>query len=293
MIRHWKLLVLTIGLYYNMQVLQLYSSPPIDDETFLEHTIIEETDEYEDKKLIPPIRPDTPDSVHFKFKKSLNERYVTAPMHSRYRDQYRVIQDIRRLFRMVDRRSIHGYESIDQLAEAGQHMPHFKQRLVIGAAAVGGVASIAAQMTNRHLRKRNVHVVRWKVERVYAKYKYKSLDFQIYSGVIDRGFRINYPKYRLTYSRYANNTSLGEVIYFYPTRYLGLQWGYYNQRRIVTPILRTKFGAFIFTYDQDMQVLISRLESRFRNRFYMRLLHVSHETRPRSDYWRGELIVFW
>ncbi|MBN2011462.1 hypothetical protein JW960_19170 [candidate division KSB1 bacterium] len=274
----------------------VYSEEPFDQNRMLETLSSESHDgesNAQSKNISEPPQNIPLDSTHQKFVNAINARYHKAPVHPRFRDQYRVLQDIRRLFRMVDRRSINGYEPIDQLAEIGQQLPIEKQRLMIGAAAAGGVASVAAGYANQQLRKQKINYLRWNVERVFARFNIKKVNLQLYSGLDERGFHVSLPKYQLSYTQYAENKSMGEHITYFPFKHVGVQAGYYNERQVITPILRFRYGALMCRYERDLHILISRIESRYYSHFVMRLLYVSFYNRPQSNYWRGEMIMYW
>ena len=212
-------------------------------------------------------------------------------MNAYFRDGYRIVKDLRKLLRFIDRRSVNGYESMDKLVQISSNFSKDQKDKMIGAALAGGVVNILADKTNKQLRKRKMRFLQWKMDKVVLRHKIKSISMYCYRGVIANGFGFGFPKLRLYYNRHLTDYYLVNNITFYPFLFLGLSYTKYNDRNIFSPIIRFKNSRFSVSYDKDMSIVTSRVDMWRLEPIIIRLLHVNYLKRAQYNYFRCEMMV--
>ena len=78
-------------------------------------------------------------SVLQRLKPRYNAGYHAAPLHPYFRDEQRMINDMRRLVIFVDRNVVRGFESVPELFEIARKLPAAKQTTIIRLAVAGSV----------------------------------------------------------------------------------------------------------------------------------------------------------
>lgn len=212
------------------------------------------------------------------------------PMNSYFKDIYRLIYDLRRLFRFVDYSSVRGYESIDELYDISQDFPKNKQTLLIGAAMGGGAVNYLSVLTNRQLARNRIHFLRWKLDKVYLKKSYRFFRFNYYYGYNMRGYGLNIPKYRLYYSHHETDRYISNSYTVWLNRNIGFNYSRVNQYQLFTPLCRTKIGYFAFSYNREASILTSSYEIKKSPRLIIRLYHVCRLDNRYPDRFMGELL---
>lgn len=227
-------------------------------------------------------------TIHTKLKFNSDRRFY--PVNSYFRDEYRIIRDMRRLVYMFDHR-INGYESMDELFKICQSLPEGVQTKMICTAFAGGIVNFLSDMTNKQLRKRKVNFFQWKLEKVILQTHFKFFYIDVYGGLSAKGIAFRVPKLRLYYYRYSTQYYNSDSFTFWLTPYLGLNYSQWNQSRIMMPLLVTPIGYITFGYDRTFKRLISTFELLKSNAIVIRLVHVNYFEQVKYNYMLSEVRV--
>ena len=128
---------------------------------FFETTTTREQSENEPDTAMTVAFSSLPDSARPPWFAGLDAGYHTPPIHPYFRDEYRVIQDMRRLLLFVDPNAIQDLTSVPEMFAIARSMPEAKQAQIIGAALAGSVANQVSEMVSRSLRQRQAGYVQW------------------------------------------------------------------------------------------------------------------------------------
>lgn len=243
--------------------------------------------------LSQPVAAAQPDSATKRLRFNIDAGYHTPPVHPYFRNEYRLIQDMRRLVLFVDRRKIHGYESVADLFALARKFPESKQTEIIRAAVAGSVANFASEMASKRMREKKIRFVQWELEKVVFRSAIRSLSLNLFNGVTARGFGAHLPALRLSYARHSTPYEVNESITCWPLRRLGLNYTRNNGRPIITPIIVSPFGTAAISYDRDLKVITSGFEFRKKSNIIIRLMHVNPLHVPKADYMRSEVLLRW
>ncbi len=212
------------------------------------------------------------------------------PMNSYFKDVYRFIYDLRRLFRFVDYRSVRGYESIDELYDISQEFSPKKQTLMIGTAMTGGAVNYLSVLTNRQLARNRIHFLRWKLDKIYLNKSYGFFRLNYYYGYNMHGYGLNIPKYRFYYSHHKTDRYVSDSYTVWFNQKIGFNYSQTDRYKLYTPLFRTKIGYFAFSYNRDASILTTRYEIRKSPGLIMRLYHVHYLDNRFPDRFMGEFL---
>ena len=144
------------------------------------------------------------DSLFSKRRLKFDDGRHSRPMHPYFRDQYRVVQDMRRLVLMFNRSAVNGYESMNDLVEACRNLPEQKQTEMLYTAMAGGLANFLSTETNKQLRKNKIQFLQWRMEKVFFRNNFKYFYVNIHAGYNTKGIAFYVPSIRLQYYRQFN-----------------------------------------------------------------------------------------
>jgi hypothetical protein len=218
-------------------------------------------------------------------------RTRSQPMNGYFRDGYRIMKDLRKLVRFIDRRSVNGYESINNLVQISSNFSKDQKDKMIGAAVAGGVVNILADKTNKQLRKRKIRFLQWGMDKVVLRHKIKSISMYFYRGIIANGFGLGFHKLRLYYNRHLTDYYFANNITFYPFRFLGMSYTRYNDRNIFSPMIRFKNSRISVSYDKNKSIVTSRIDMWKLEPIIIRLLHVNYLKQAQFNYVRCEMML--
>jgi hypothetical protein len=246
-------------------------------------------------------RPDTiistvaprPDSARAKYHHRIDAGYRLAPSHPYFRDEYRIIQDMRRLLYFVNPHSVHGYESVPDMFAKARSFPVSKQTEIIRVAVAGSVANFASEIVSRELREKKLRFVQWELEKVVFRGAFRYLNVNVFNGVQERGFGMSIPLLRLSFSRQSTAYYLNDSMTFWPLRRVAVSYARFQGRPIITPIVLTKMGIFVLSYDKDLKVITSAFDLRRAAKIVVRMVHVNHLKFPKANYLRSEVMLRW
>ncbi len=238
-------------------------------------------------------KPAKLDSASLRFRFNIDGGYHTPPVHPYFRDAYRIIQDMRRLLHFIDHRKIHGYESVPELFAIARKLPQNKQVEILRAAVAGSAANFASEITSRELRRGKARFVQWELEKVVFRGAFQFLSANVYNGINAKGFGVQIPRLRLSYSRHSTKHDVNQSLTWWPLRRVAVIYTRFNGRPIVTPFVASRMGNFAVSYDQEPRIITSGFELRRAASTVIRLVHVNHLKFPRANYMRGEVMLRW
>ena len=222
---------------------------------------------------------------------NITNRTRSHPVNPYFRDEYRLVKDLRKLVRFIDRRSVNGYESMGNLVQISSNFSNGQKNKMISAALAGGVVNILADKTNKQLRKRKLRFLQWRMDKVVFRQKIKFISLYCYGGITANGYGVGIRKYQLYYNRHISEYYSANNNTFYPFKAFGLSYTNYNDRNIFSPMIRLKNCRFSLSYDKDMNIVTSRIDMWKLEPIIFRLLHVNYLKRANVNYIRCEMMV--
>lgn len=240
----------------------------------------------------PPPPPDSLTVTYFTRLRTATTRR-RPPIHPYFRDEYRVMQDLRRLVQFVAPGRIHYFESPQELVDIGNRLPFDKQAAIVQLAVAGGAAQILSAETNRQLRRRKIRFIRWDMERVILNRGYRNLfSLTFYKGVADDGLLVYLPKLNVYYSRYATQYYQIEGLTCRLTPKIALTYSAGAGQRIFTGTIAPHRDYWLYaSYYPRLQLLNAYLELRSRTFLICRLYYARRLTQNAYPLFRGEMIV--
>lgn len=245
-----------------------------------------------DTIVLQAITPPT-DSAKTTSHSRIDAGYHTPPMHPYFRDEYRIIRDMRRLLYFVNRHKVHGYESIPEMVDKAQKFPVDKQTEIIRVAVAGSVANFASEIVSRELREKKLRFVQWELEKVVLRGAFRYLNVNVFNGVRERGFSMHIPRLRLSFARHSTAYYSSESISFWPRGFFGVNYARFAGRPIITPIILTKMGSLVLSYDKKFKIITSAFELRRAGSVVIRMAHVNYLEIPKANYLRSEVMLRW
>jgi len=218
----------------------------------------------------------------------LDAGYHTAPVHPYFRDEQRVINDMRRLVFLADRRAVRGVESVPELVDIAQKMSMARQTTIIRLASAGSVANLAAENIMKHVRRRQVNFVRVEVERVQVQTNWRGNYLSLARGLDRQTYTVSQPKLRATYSRsdFAKFTS--HHFNLAPLSRVSLNYIRWNELDIFNAIymLRGGFSLVSYDYTRKSTLLGFRLQEK---RNWVGIFLIKNHRVPAGDWWRFDV----
>lgn len=233
------------------------------------------------------------DSVIQNYFSKLDLNHKSRPVHPYFRDSYRIILDMRKLVRMFDYRAINGYESMNDLVDICRKLPEHKQAEMICTAMAGSVVNLVSERTNKELRKRKIHFLQWKLEKVFYQNKFKFLYMNFHTGMNSKGIGFSVPVLRIHYYRYYTSHYLTEGFIIMPRRNIGINCYRINGGTNITPFYSSKLGTIALTYDTKNRIVSSCIDLRKSSSFVIRIAHINFIDRRFSDRLLSEVSFCW
>jgi len=220
----------------------------------------------------------------------LDAGYHTPPIHPYFRDEQRVINDMRRLVFIADKGAVRGVESVPELVEIAQRMTLAKQTAIIRLAAAGSVANLAAENIMKSIRRHRVNFVRVEVERVQLQTTWRGNYFSLARNLDRQTYTISQPKLRATYVRadFAKFTS--HHFNFAPLPRVSLNYIRWHELDMFSAIyiLRGGFSLVSYDYSRRVTLLGFRLQEK---KNWVGLFLIKNHRIPAGDWWRFD--VWW
>ena len=226
-------------------------------------------------------------------KHRIDAGYHTPPVHPYFRDEYRFLQDLRRLVYFVERRAIRGMESVPELVEIVREFPEEKQTEVIQTAVLCGAVNFVSEEVSRSLRKHKLPFIQWQLEKIILQKNFSRFSARAYNGLNASGFRLYLPSIRFSYSHRTTKYFAQHSLSYFPTRNFGLSYTLYDGRTILGSHFRSRFGNLGVSYDETLRILMSGFRLRRPSFFLIRIVYINYLAVANADYLKGELLVRW
>ncbi len=233
------------------------------------------------------------DSAKRHWKARLDAGYHTSPLHPYFRDEYRVIQDVRRLLLFIDPLALPELASLPEMFAIASAMPQSRQTQVIGAAVAGSVANQVSEMVSRRLRRSRMKFLQWHLEKVMVRTGLRGFEARVYSGMNMRGLAIWGPVRGLSYSYHDTKTYRHEGLSYWPSPHLGWHYGWLNGAPIYGPRFASPLGHLSVSYESGNRMLLSGFEFRRQMKVIIRILYVNFLAIKHADFWRSEVMLRW
>ncbi len=235
----------------------------------------------------------TADSASLRLRFDIDAGYHQPPVHPYFRDEYRILQDVRRLLDFVAPYRVQGMESLPELKAIAEALPGARQTEIIRVAVAGSIANYASEMVSRHLRRKKLDFVQWQLEKVLLRRQFGRFHVHWYGGINARGMSVTLPAWRLSYSRHETPYYRYDSFNYWPWPFLGFNYMRLDQRTLLGPRLALAGGHLALSYDRDLPTLISGLALRRANRLIIRLEYVDYFEIKNADYIKSEVLLQW
>ena len=219
--------------------------------------------------------------------------YRLGPVHPYFRDDYRIVNDIRRLYNYVDRNVLRGLEPMPVLYEMVDRLPADKQGELIGAAIMGSAVNFVSEVVSQQLRRRKLSFVQWQLDRVMVRLSYQSIHARLHLGPFESSYHLQFPALRVYLSRSIGNYYVSNSATWFPMRRVGINFTTYNGRKIIGPRLLTPIGNFAMSYNQDDRAVVSGFDLRRTSSLVVRLLMQDYLDTDAADFIQSEVILRW
>lgn len=232
-----------------------------------------------------------PDSVRTRYHARLDAGYHTPRVHPYFRDEYRVIQDIRRLILFVDPYVLIGLEPMQEMLGIARLFPSDKQHEMIRVAVAGSLVNQVSETVSRRLRRTKFRHVQWQLEKVTVSRGFRHVYLSGAYGVNVKSFAVHVPKLKLTYSKYTTKYYGSEGFHFSPIKYAGFAYGWSGGKPVYGPRFNTPVGNAGVTYDEKYDVMFASYELRRSMSVIVRMLYVNYLKFPPANLWRAEVML--
>lgn len=250
-------------------------------------------DESEADSLTGPPATARPDSARWRLPFVIDAGYHRPPVHPYFRDEYRILHDVRQLLQFVDRHAIHGMESLPEMKALAESMPPQKQTEIIRTAVAGSLVNFASETVSRQLRRKNMGFVQWQLEKVLLRRQIGQVYLNWYGGVNAAGMSAAIPAWRLYYARHETNYYRYDSFTYWPLPQIGFNYMLLDKRTLFGPRFALGPGHLAISYDKDIRMLISGFALRQANRVIIRLEYVNYFALANLDYLRSEVLLQW
>lgn len=223
-----------------------------------------------------------------KIRARLDAGYHTPPIHPYFRDEQRVINDMRRLVFFADKGAVRGVESVPELVDIAQKLTLTKQTTIIRMAAAGSVANLAAENIMKQIRQHQVNFLRVEVERVQLQTTWRGNYLSLGRNLDRQIYTVSQPKLRTTYVRsdYAKFTS--HLINFAPLPRVALNYMRWNELDIFSAIYMLRGGFTLVSYDYTRKVTLLgwRLQEK---KNWVGIFLIKNQLVPTANWWHFDM----
>jgi len=223
-----------------------------------------------------------------RFRSRLDAGYHAAPVHPYFRDEQRVINDMRRLVLLVDQGAVRGVESVPELAAVAQNLPVTKQTAIIRMAAAGSIANVTAENIMKQVRRHRVNFVRVEVERVQVQTNWRGNYLSLTRSLDRQTYTVSQPRLRATYAHTEFAEFSSHQFSFTPLPRVSLYYMRRNELDIFSAVyvLRGGFSLVSYDYTRKVTVLALRLQAK---RNWAGVFLIKNHLAPAADWWRFDV----
>jgi hypothetical protein len=231
-------------------------------------------------------------SVLQRLKPRYHAGYHTAPLHPYFRDEQRVVTDMRRLVIFVDRNLVRGFESVPELVEMAQKLPAAKQTAIIRLAVAGSVANFTTETAMKHLRRHKLSFVQLEPDRVRLGTSFKSIHASLSRNIEMQAYTLSVPKLRATYSHAAYAKFTSHHVYFSPLARVGLAYTRWAELDIFNLSYIMGGGYGVVSHDHKRRTTVYGLRLQ-KNKNWLGLFFVKDQRPVAPDWLRLDFWMVW
>lgn len=254
-------------------------------------TVAAVTTEEDTAKTPAPVAFLRADTLRTRYHARLDAGYHTPRVHPYFRDEYRIIQDIRRLVLFVDPFVLIGLEGMPEMLGIVRRFPQDKQTEMIRIAVAGSVVNQVSETVSRELRRSKLKFVQWQLEKVVFNRGFRHFSVNALYGVNVRGVTLHVPRLKLSYSKQATKHYAHEGFHYALLKHVGFAYGWSGGKPVYGPRFNTPAGNAGLTYDVRYEVMFASYEFRRSMAMIIRMLYVNYLKYPQANLWRAEVML--
>lgn len=231
-------------------------------------------------------------SVLQRLKPRYNAGYHAAPLHPYFRDEQRMVNDMRRLVIFVDRNVVRGFESVPELFEIAQKLPAAKQTAIIRLAVAGSLANLTTEAAMKHLRRHKLSFVQLEPDRVRLGTSFKSIHASLSRNIEMQAYTLSLPKLRANYvyATYPKFTS--HSFYLSPLARVGLAYTRWDELDIFNLSYAMGGGHGVVSHDHKNRTTVCGLRLQ-KNKNWLGLFFVKDRRFAAADWLRLDFWLVW
>jgi hypothetical protein len=231
-------------------------------------------------------------SVLQRLKPRYDAGYRAAPIHPYFRDEQRVINDMRRLVIFVDKNVVSGFESVPELAEIARKLPAHKQTAIIRLAVAGSVVNLAVENAKKYLRRRKLSFVQLETDRVRVSASFKGIFASSSRNIETQTYTLSLPRLRTTYSYLAHPKLTSHSLAFSPLPRLGLGYTRWDEFDIFNVSYAMSGGYSVISHDYTRKMTVCGLRLQ-KNKNWLGLFYVMDRRLAAADWLRLDCRLVW
>jgi hypothetical protein len=233
-------------------------------------------------------------SVLERLKPRYDAGYRAAPLHPYFRDEQRVINDMRRLVIFVDRNVVRGFESVPELFEIAHKLPTAKQTAIIRFAVAGSVANLMAETAMKHLRRHKLSFVSLEPDRVRFRTSFKNIHASLSRNTEMQAYTLSLPRLRTNYAyaTYQKFAIASHSFYFSPLARVGLAYTRWDELDIFNLSYAMGGGYGVVSHDRKSQTTLWGLRLQ-KNKNWLGLFFIKDQRFAAADWLRLDFWMVW
>lgn len=231
-------------------------------------------------------------SVLQRLKPRYNAGYHAAPIHPYFRDEQRVVHDMRRLLIFVDRNLVRGFESVPELVEIAQKLPAAKQTAIIRLAVAGSVANFTTETAMKHLRRHKFSFVQLEPDRVRFGTSFKGVHASLLRNIEMQAYTLSLPKLRANYMYATYPKFVSHSLYLSPLARVGLAYTRWDELDIFNLSYAMGGGYGVVSHDHKNRTTVCGLRLQ-KNKNWFGLFFVKDRRLAATDWLRMDFWLVW
>jgi hypothetical protein len=231
-------------------------------------------------------------SVLQRLKPRYHAGYHAAPVHPYFRDENRMVIDMRRLVMFVDRNAVRGFESVPELFEITQKLPATKQTAIIRLAVAGSLANLAAETAMKNLRRHKLAFVQLEPDRVRLRTSFKGIHTSLWRNMETQAYTLSLPKLRANYVYAVYPKFVSHNVYLSPLARVGLAYTRWDELDIFNLSYALHGGYGVVSHDHKNRTTLCGLCLQ-KNKNSLGFFFVKDRRFAASDWLRLDFRLVW
>lgn len=222
----------------------------------------------------------------------LDAGYHTAPLHPYFRNEGRIVSDLRRLVYFVDKKSLSGYESVPELVAIARKLPEAKQTAIIRAAVAGSIANFGSEIVTKHLRRQKLSAVEIEAERVRLQASLRGAHLQISRSLETQALVLRFPALRVGYTHTVYPKLLSHSFDLSPLPRLALNYTRWGELDIFNGRYYAFGGFALISHDYTNKITLFGWQIE-QNKNRVGVYFMKQERIPKADWLRLDFWLQW